>query len=801
MAKRFDIPANNALMVWPASLPAPLPLGEALDNLSAGLEEDIAALEAAVALRATIATVNAMQAATRVILAATVNTSNTVYLTEASREGEFYWTSSSMAAQVALDPAQCVYVPGTTAAGGCWIRKCDHITPQMAGAVGNGVTDDSTAIYNSLQTAIDLEMAWRPPAGKYLMDSQAAVTVSTGNGHNYCSIIGAGGYATQFIPGTANSSGCIHITLATNKCRAFVKDVGFFSQLNLTDARMSAFTHNGKALWIEAANEPSDAGWGSVEARQAVVSGVVVTGTGNDVSAMSRNGMWSHGIKIDYCWYALVKDCQVKGLVQSQAEPIGPAITITAVTNADLCAVTAAAHGYATGNRVYISGIVGMIELNGKWFTVTVVDANNFTLDGINSNSYGTYISGGTSELATGNFYRPESITQGVWEAGIELINCFHSVAHNNMVSGYHDYNYRNKGTQLSGNSEQGGIVEGGFYYGGRISVEVNHSNTTQPGPQHPGFQINNTHVNGGDHGIHIKYRCQVMIANVYGHPGNPEDRVSAGTLTPSLIWIDGCSDVLITNCGSYNGGFYNSDTNASVGIWVGNEPLSVPARESYRAIHISNCQLDNGGIGILNDNPRAVYAIGCTFDGTKTGYTHTPKPVVDNTGSLTVISASVDNTPGEYRHTSYLTNAAVSPRMKWVSARNDYASNTTPDLGSHDFTAFNSAGTELTAAQFYASWLDNTAASEKSQFTWRVYSAGALASMILNGNLNRLLLPSGFYLGMGGTTGIYSGSGSPETVVTAGRGSIYLNTAGGAGTTLYVKESGVNTNTGWIAK
>lgn len=43
-------------------------------------------------------------------------------------------------------------------------------------------------------------------------------------------------------------------------------------------------------------------------------------------------------------------------------------------------------------------------------------------------------------------------------------------------------------------------------------------------------------------------------------------------------------------------------------------------------------------------------------------------------------------------------------------------------------------------------------------------------------------------------------GSGSPEGVVTANVGTLYLRTNGGAGTTLYVKESGTG-NTGWAAK
>jgi hypothetical protein len=44
-------------------------------------------------------------------------------------------------------------------------------------------------------------------------------------------------------------------------------------------------------------------------------------------------------------------------------------------------------------------------------------------------------------------------------------------------------------------------------------------------------------------------------------------------------------------------------------------------------------------------------------------------------------------------------------------------------------------------------------------------------------------------------------GSNSPEGVVTANPGSLYLNLVGGAGVTLYVKESGTATNTGWVAK
>jgi len=49
-------------------------------------------------------------------------------------------------------------------------------------------------------------------------------------------------------------------------------------------------------------------------------------------------------------------------------------------------------------------------------------------------------------------------------------------------------------------------------------------------------------------------------------------------------------------------------------------------------------------------------------------------------------------------------------------------------------------------------------------------------------------------------TLTISGGAGTPEGVVTAVVGSMYLRTDGGAGTTLYIKETGTG-NTGWTAK
>jgi hypothetical protein len=50
------------------------------------------------------------------------------------------------------------------------------------------------------------------------------------------------------------------------------------------------------------------------------------------------------------------------------------------------------------------------------------------------------------------------------------------------------------------------------------------------------------------------------------------------------------------------------------------------------------------------------------------------------------------------------------------------------------------------------------------------------------------------------GTTKWTTGTGTPEGALTAVVGSLYTRLDGGAGTTLYVKESGTG-NTGWVAK
>jgi hypothetical protein len=75
---------------------------------------------------------------------------------------------------------------------------------------------------------------------------------------------------------------------------------------------------------------------------------------------------------------------------------------IANVSNASPITVTVPAHGFATGDSVVVAGVGGNTTANGTW-TITVVDANTFTLNG--SASSGPYTSGGTALDVPGGWF------------------------------------------------------------------------------------------------------------------------------------------------------------------------------------------------------------------------------------------------------------------------------------------------------------------------------------------------------------------------------------------------------------
>lgn len=81
---------------------------------------------------------------------------------------------------------------------------------------------------------------------------------------------------------------------------------------------------------------------------------------------------------------------------KNDALVLSTSTAITAITQANPGVVTANAHGLSNGDRVFISGVVGMVEVNNREFTVAGAAANTFQLSGVNTSTYGAWTSGGT---------------------------------------------------------------------------------------------------------------------------------------------------------------------------------------------------------------------------------------------------------------------------------------------------------------------------------------------------------------------------------------------------------------------
>lgn len=72
-------------------------------------------------------------------------------------------------------------------------------------------------------------------------------------------------------------------------------------------------------------------------------------------------------------------------------------ISISGATAANPVVITSATHSYSDGDEVYISGVSGMTELNGRRFIIDVLTTTTFSLLGVDGTSYTAYTSGGTS--------------------------------------------------------------------------------------------------------------------------------------------------------------------------------------------------------------------------------------------------------------------------------------------------------------------------------------------------------------------------------------------------------------------
>lgn len=78
--------------------------------------------------------------------------------------------------------------------------------------------------------------------------------------------------------------------------------------------------------------------------------------------------------------------------------------TVSGATKANPCVITtSAAHGLSNDDYVMITSVGGMTQLNNKLYKITVVDADEFSLQGVNSSAFSDFTTGGT--VTYGTFY------------------------------------------------------------------------------------------------------------------------------------------------------------------------------------------------------------------------------------------------------------------------------------------------------------------------------------------------------------------------------------------------------------
>jgi hypothetical protein len=95
----------------------------------------------------------------------------------------------------------------------------------------------------------------------------------------------------------------------------------------------------------------------------------------------------------EYPWNSIVRRARLARLQASR--------TVTAATAANPVVVTTSAvHGYTTGDQVLLERLGGMVELNDRWFTITVLTTTTFQLNGENGLLHTAYTTGGTSKKA-----------------------------------------------------------------------------------------------------------------------------------------------------------------------------------------------------------------------------------------------------------------------------------------------------------------------------------------------------------------------------------------------------------------
>ena len=184
---------------------------------------------------------------------------------------------------------------------------------------------------------------------------------------------------------------------------------------------------------------------------------------GNTIDATSSSSFTGGGVVLDFVTNVSIKDNIILGygpgiMALNYATPV----TITGITQANPAVVTATAHSLPASSIVYVSGVAGMTEVNGKFYKIANELTNSFELtelhDGSNVDSTGftAYTSGGTAQYSTmassqrnDNIEITGNIITATGSTGIQVENSENLTIDDNQVLEYGEYNDHRAGIKL----------------------------------------------------------------------------------------------------------------------------------------------------------------------------------------------------------------------------------------------------------------------------------------------------------------------------------------------------------------
>jgi len=218
-----------------------------------------------------------------------------------------------------------------------------------------------------------------------------------------------------------------------------------------------------------------------------------------------------------------------------------PEIQVATISNASqtnpVIIITDGSHDLITGDRILITGVVGMIELNDQKFYVSVLDPQTITLysdsnllSTIDGTGYTTYTSDGTisrfvlnnNNIAIGtdagksliegrkNFFFGDRAADGLVNGSSNII--IGSDVARNMING--DANISIGGNNLVDGVDNQINIGSVFYYDGLGNLDVNSNSNIGLGEESVSTTTGALTVSGG---ISTQY-------SVYSREGNPEE-------------------------------------------------------------------------------------------------------------------------------------------------------------------------------------------------------------------------------------------------------------------------------------